>query len=163
MRKCAPFAVLSLSLLALPLYAAELRDVRDPAQIAAAFPAGAQLRVLNVWAMWCAPCVAEMPDLRAIDEEFGDEVALVGVTLDDALPDAKRDRTVAFLDQQRIAFVNVYYTGNLDALGDQIRFDGQIPVTVVYDANGKELWRHVGRLDRQKTIAQLRELLRRTR
>jgi len=27
-------------------------------------------------------------------------------------------------------------------LGDQFRFNGEIPVTIVFDRTGKELWRH---------------------
>jgi thiol-disulfide isomerase/thioredoxin len=163
MRKFARFAALSLSSLALPLFAADLRDLKDPKQIAGVFAPKAQLRVLNVWAVWCQPCVIEMPDLRAIDETFGDEVAIVGVSLDDSLPEAKRERTVEFLDRQRVAFPNVYYMGNLDKLADELRFNGSIPITIVYDRNGKELWRHEGRFERQATIEKLRELLRRTR
>lgn len=161
MQTYARFAALSLSLAALPLLAADLRTVKEPAQIASAFPAKAQVRVLNVWAMWCIPCVAEMPDLRAIDDAFGPEVAIAGVSLDDMLPDAKRDRTIAFLDKQKIAFPNVYYTGNPDDLGEHLKFDGEIPITIVYDRDGKELWRHTGRLKRDETIARLRETLRR--
>ena len=161
MRRYARFAALSLSLAALPLLAADLRTVKEPARIASVFPAQAKVRVLNVWAMWCIPCVAEMPDLRAIDETFCAEVALAGVSLDDMLPDAKREKTIAFLDKQKIAFPNVYYTGNPDDLGDHLKFDGEIPITIVYDARGKELWRHTGRLEKDETIARLRETLRR--
>src|SRR5213595_3398307 len=45
--------------------AANLREVKDPAKIKDAFPAAAKLRVVNIWATWCVPCVAEMPELRA--------------------------------------------------------------------------------------------------
>lgn len=160
MPKSARFAASFLSLLALPLLAADLRQVKEPARIASVFPAAAKVRVLNVWAMWCVPCVAEMPDLRAIDDAFGRDLALAGVSLDDMLPDAKSENTAKFLDRHRIAFPNVYYTGNADDLGERLRFSGEIPVTIVFDRNGKELWRHQGRLDREKTIARLRETLR---
>jgi thiol-disulfide isomerase/thioredoxin len=150
-------------LVTVPLFGADLRDVRQPARIAAVFPPAAKLRVLNVWATWCVPCVAEMPDLRAIHEAFGPDVALAGVSLDDMIPGAKREKVVAFLDKEKIAYPNIYYTGNPDDLGNLVKFDGEIPITVVYDPNGRELWRHQGPLDRQKTIAELRKLLRRTR
>lgn len=164
MREFARFAALSLSaLVALPALAADLRPLKEPAKIAAVFPKRAKLRVVNVWATWCMPCVAEMPDLRAIDETFGDEVTIAGVSLDDMIPGAKKEDVAAFLDKQRIAFTNVYYTGNPDELGEYLDFSGEMPLTIVYDAAGKELWRHQGRLDRNKTIAQLRELLRRNR
>ena len=161
MPKSARFAASFLSLLALPVFAADLRAIKEPAKIAAVFPAAAKVRVINVWAMWCVPCVAEMPDLRAIDDAFGAEVALAGVSLDDMLPDAKSEKTKQFLDQQKIAFPNVYYTGNADDLGEHLKFSGEIPVTIVFDRKGNELWRHQGRLDREKTIARLRETLRR--
>jgi thiol-disulfide isomerase/thioredoxin len=162
MPKSARFAGSFLNLLlALTASAADLRTVKDPAKIAAVFPPAAKVRVVNVWAMWCVPCVAEMPDLRAIDEAFGAEVALAGVALDDMLPDAKSEKTAQFLDKQKIAFPNVYYTGNADELGELFQFSGEIPVTIVFDRKGNELWRHQGRLDREKTIARLRETLRR--
>ncbi|HEX2062776.1 MAG TPA: TlpA disulfide reductase family protein [Thermoanaerobaculia bacterium] len=152
-----------LSVIALPALAADLRPEKDPAKIAAVFPADAKLRVLNVWALWCKPCVEEMPDLRAIEQTLGDQIAIVGVSLDDMMPDAESEKTVAFLDKQRITFPNVYYTGKMDALLDQLDFNGAIPITIVYDRTGKELWRHQGRIDRMKTIARLRESLRRVR
>jgi hypothetical protein len=145
MRRFVRFAVLSLSLAALPLFAADLRSLKEPAQIAGVF----------------SP--KEMPDLRTIDATFGEEVALAGVTLDDMLPGAKREDTAAFLDEHKIAFPNVYYTGNADALGEYLDFNGSIPITIVYDAKGKELWRHAGRLDRLKFVERLRESLRRIR
>ena len=163
MREFARFAALSLSFLALPLFGADLRPIKEPAKIAAVFPKSAKLRVVNVWATWCAPCVAEMPDLRAIDQLFGAEVVLAGVSLDDMIPGAKQTTVAAFLDKNKIAFPNVYYTGNPDDLGAYLNFSGEMPVTIVFDAAGKELWRHQGRIDRNQTIAQLRELLRRTR
>jgi thiol-disulfide isomerase/thioredoxin len=160
MRKYVRFAVSSLSvLLMLPALAADLRAMKDPAKIASAFPAAAKVRVLNVWAMWCAPCVAEMPDLQAIDEAFGPELAVAGVTLDDMLPDTSSINTTNFLNRQKIAFPNIYYKGNADELARLLRFSGEVPLTIVYDGKGNELWRHQGRLDREKTIARLRETL----
>ncbi|MBV9495990.1 MAG: TlpA family protein disulfide reductase [Acidobacteria bacterium] len=152
----------ALLLFALSAGAANLRDEKQPDRIQAAFPAKAKLRLVNVWATWCVPCVEEMPTLRAIDDAFGAELAMLGVSMDDMIPGAKRDKVLSFLDKQKIAYPNLYYTGNADDLGDRIKFDGEIPITIVYDRNGKELWRHQGLLQRDPTIAELRKLLRRT-
>lgn len=162
MPEFARFAVSFLSVaLAAASFAADVRTMKEPAKIARVFPAAAKVRVLNVWATWCVPCVAEMPVLRAIDDTFGSEVALAGVSLDDMIPGAKVATVTAFLDKQKIAFPNIYYTGGADALADALAFSGEIPITIVYDGKGKELWRHEGLLDRTKTIARLRETLRR--
>src|ERR1051325_3470334 len=143
---------ITLLLLATTAGAAELRDIKQPAAISTSFPAAAKLRVVNVWATWCVPCVAEMQDLRAIDETFGAEVAMLGVSLDDMIPGAKREKVISFLDKQRITYPNLYYTGNADDLGDRIKFDGEIPVTIVYGRDGRELWRLQGAIDRNQTI-----------
>lgn len=161
MREFVRFAAISLSVAAFPLFGADLRLVRDPAKIASVFPLSAKVRLLNVWATWCAPCVEEMPDLRAIDEAFGAELAMAGVTLDDMLPDARPEKVRAFLDGQKIAFPNIYYTGSPDALGDQLDFNGGVPITIVYDSKGRELWRASGRLEREATIQRLRNTIRR--
>ena len=163
MPKSARFAASFLSLLALPLFAADLRPLKEPAKIAAVFAPKARVRVLNVWATWCVPCVAEMPDLQTLDAAFGPEVSFAGVSLDDMIPDAKQATTAAFLDKHRIAFPNIYYTGNLDDLADHLRFNGELPITIVYDTKGKELWRHQGRIDREELNALLRKNLRRDR
>ena len=145
------------------VHASDLRPLKDPAKIQDVFPKSTRLRVLNLWATWCAPCVAEMPDLRVIDETFGREVAIAGVSMDHMIPDAQQAKVAAFLDRQRITFPNVYYTGNADDLAKLFDLSGELPVTLVFDATGRELWRREGRIDREQTIAQLRELLRRTR
>ena len=142
--------------------AAQVVEVREPAKIAAAFSPQASIRVVNVWATWCVPCVEEMADLRAIRSTFGPEVSVIGVSLDDMLPGDRqisKKKVAAFLDRQRIAFPNVYYVGNSDALGEFLRFDGAIPITIAFDRGGRELWRQQGRLDRKKTITAIRKLL----
>ena len=150
-----------LFLVATAASATDLRDVKDPAKIAAFFPAKAKVRVVNIWATWCVPCVAEMPELKAVDDAFGSEVALAGVSMDDMIPETTRDKVVRFLDRQKINYLNLYYSGNADDLTDFYRFDGEIPVTIAFDRAGKELWRHEGPIESADTIAELRKLLRR--
>jgi thiol-disulfide isomerase/thioredoxin len=165
MRTFALFAAFCLRLAA-PAEAANLVEVKEPARIAEAFSPRASLRVMNVWATWCVPCVEEMNDLRTIDATFGPEVSIVGVSLDDMIPGdraATRRKVIAFLDQKQISYSNIYYSGSNEALADALRFSGEIPITIVYDRNGRELWRQQGKLDRRKTIAEIRKLLRRTR
>lgn len=164
MRKSARFAATFLSLLfATAVFAADVREIRNPARIPGVFPPTASVRLVNVWATWCVPCVAEMPDLKAIDQAFGKELAITGVSLDYMVPGSKKEAVVGFLDRLNITFPNVYYTGKLDDLADLLRFNGEIPVTIAFDRNGKEIWRHQGRLNKEKTIAEIRNLLRRTR
>jgi thiol-disulfide isomerase/thioredoxin len=153
--------LLALLLLASTTSAADLRDVKDPAKIKDVFPRVAKLRIVNIWATWCVPCVAEMPELRAVGAAFGPEVALAGVSMDDMIPGAKRESVAVFLDRQKIRYVNVYYKGNADDLSGYYRFQGEIPVTIAFDAAGHEVWRHQGVIKSASTISELRTILRR--
>jgi thiol-disulfide isomerase/thioredoxin len=38
--------------------------------------------LLEFWATWCTPCLAEIPTLREVERRFGDRVAIVGVSVD---------------------------------------------------------------------------------
>jgi len=38
--------------------------------------------LLDFWATWCTPCLAEIPMLRKVQRRFGDRVAIVGVSVD---------------------------------------------------------------------------------
>jgi thiol-disulfide isomerase/thioredoxin len=148
-------------LLATTASAADLRDVKVPAKIKEVFPRTAKLRVVNIWATWCVPCVAEIPELRTVAAAFGAEVAMAGVSMDDMIPGAKRESVAAFLDRQKIGYTNVYYKGNADDLSSYYHFEGEIPVTIAFDAAGREVWRHQGPLKSAITITELRKLLRR--
>ncbi len=35
---------------------------------------------INLWATWCSPCLAEMPDLQALYEDYGDRVSFLFIT-----------------------------------------------------------------------------------
>lgn len=153
-----PFAAFSLE--------APLQEIKDPSKLATLFSAKSTVRLVNVWATWCIPCVEEMGDLRDIANEFGPQVSIVGVSLDDMIPGDRaetKQHVIDFLQKKKVRFTNVYYRGNADALGEYLKFDGEIPITIAFDRNGKELWRHQGKIDRRQTIGTIKKLLRRTR
>ncbi|HEV2722752.1 MAG TPA: TlpA disulfide reductase family protein [Thermoanaerobaculia bacterium] len=156
-------AILPLLLLAGVATAADLRDLRDPAKIKNLFPRAAKLRVVNVWATWCVPCVYEMPELRTMAASLGPEVAFVGVSADDTIPEADRAKVAAFLDKQKIGYTNVYYRGSVDDLMSYYHLEGEIPITIAFDRAGKEVWRHHGPVHSAEAVAELRQILRRMR
>jgi thiol-disulfide isomerase/thioredoxin len=157
---CAPFAALSLDAATAP----KLIEVKDATKLKSYFPEAAELRVVNVWATWCIPCVEEMGDLRELAKTFAPRVSVIGVSLDDMIPGDRNEtkkHVVDFLVSRKVPFSNLYYTGNSDALGDYLKFDGEIPITIAFDRSGKEIWRHQGKLNRQQTFETIRKLLRR--
>ena len=114
-------------------------------------PAGTKLNLaeasgkpmlLNLWATWCAPCVVEMPMLDAIAGEMGDRLRVVTVS-----EDMKGAEVVApFFEQKGFANLPHWMDPEMDlAFG----FGGgaSLPLTVLYDAEGKEVWRMIGGFD----------------
>ena len=45
--------------------------------------------VINLFASWCAPCVSEMPAIERVKQDVGDEVAFLGIAVNDRLEDAR--------------------------------------------------------------------------
>lgn len=137
--------------------------VRNRAEVQSAFSPETKLRVVNLWATWCVPCVAEMPDLQAIDQDFRDrDVEIIGVSLDDAIPGKREDRQALvrrFLEKKKINFKIAYYVGNTARLADEYDYDAEIPITLVFDKSGKELLRHQGVINRDEFSGRLRALL----
>ncbi len=105
----------------------------------AAFVAGTGDRpvVVNFWASWCPPCRAEAPALARSARALGDEVAFLGVNVDDTARGA-RD----FVERYDLPFPTVRDGGLRQVLGMR-----GLPTTVVLRSDGTVAARIVGGLD----------------
>ena len=83
--------------------------------------------VVNVWASWCAPCIAEAPILRQA-ALANPKVRFLGVDILDS-----RDGAVGFIHDHAIPYPSVFDPPG--AIRDSLRLQGQ-PDTLFYDANG---------------------------
>ncbi len=95
--------------------------------------------LLNLWATWCAPCVKEMPLLEAL---AGEERDLYVLTASQDL--GEPEKVLAFFEKEKFQRIKPWLDRE-GALGFQ--FGGGLPVSVLYDASGKEVWRVTGDLD----------------
>lgn len=84
--------------------------------------------LLNFWATWCGPCVREMPAFEKLQEEYGEDVAILAVN---CMEDA--GIVDAFLEETGYTFPVAY-----DAEGSVImKYPSQgIPYTLIIDAEG---------------------------
>ena len=100
-----------------------------------------QPMVVNFWATWCAPCVKEMPTLDALAVSLGDSVTVLVLSQDIEDGVAKVD---AFFQKASFKKLQPY-------LDDKAEFSGSmgenLPVTILYDSTGKEVWRMRGSMD----------------
>lgn len=95
--------------------------------------------LVNLWATWCAPCRAEMPDFQAAADELGDEVRIVGINEGD-----DGDAAQAFVDEIGVTFDQ--YLDRDGALLDELRIAG-LPATIAIDASGQIASIHSGTID----------------
>lgn len=60
-----------------------------------------QVVLLNFWATWCVPCIAEMPALNTLQEQYEDEGLVVVL-----LSDESREEIVTFFTDKPSSFVS---------------------------------------------------------
>ncbi|UAK23589.1 TlpA family protein disulfide reductase [Sphingomonas nostoxanthinifaciens] len=107
--------------------------------------------LVNLWATWCVPCVKELPTLDALAAQQAGKLQVVAVS-----QDLEGARVVAPFVAKRGFKTLKPYLDTSNALMLALKEEG-LPVTILYGADGKEVWRLRGDLD--WTGAKAKELL----
>ena len=99
--------------------------------------------LVNLWASWCAPCIKELPTLQQLEQAQAQDgkLGVIAVSQDTA-PQGSVDAFLGERDIGRFAAFHDPEMGLSSALGVQI-----LPTTLLYDSQGREVWRYVGDLD----------------
>lgn len=99
--------------------------------------------LVNFWATTCTPCLKELPSLDQLEARLGgDAFQVVAIAADPRGPEAARQ----FLDRLNIENLQLY-------TDETLRFAASIggadilPVSILFDANGREVGRLVGEAD----------------
>ena len=95
--------------------------------------------LVNIWATWCAPCKAEMPTLDALAALDEGKLTVLAVS-----QDLEGHKPVT-------AFFQTAKVTNLEPLTDKENVLSTaygpnlvLPTTILYDSDGKEVWRITG-------------------
>lgn len=93
-----------------------------------------RVAVINLWATWCPPCIAELPNFQNLYEEFGEEVDFYFVTAEEA-------SIVKRFLQNKKHNIPVYIETTRPPAELQV---STIPTTFVIDKNGRIVMQKTG-------------------
>lgn len=134
-----------------------------------------KVRLFNVWATWCGPCVKEFPELVATSRKFGlRDFEFISISMDDpeTVPEVK-----AFLEKYnaivpsklkpslkaegREGNAYVFNEANSDALIQALdpEWPGPIPHTLVVAPGGEVIYRHNGIVDGDELRSKILEYM----
>jgi peroxiredoxin len=115
-----------------PAYNFSLKDTKDQTVSMSDFKG--KVVVMDIWAMWCAPCLAEKPFFQKVEESFKDrnDIVFIGVSHDGY---AKKEPWKAFV--ARKGFKNIELLSEYtESIGKYYKIDG-IPRFMIFDKEGK--------------------------
>ena len=96
--------------------------------------------LLNLWATWCAPCVKEMPLLDDLAADYDGRVDVVTASQDlDAAAKVPR-----FFQTNDLPNLQPWIDPETEL---SFAIGAGLPITVLYDAQGREVWRVLGDAD----------------
>jgi len=107
-----------------------------------------KLRLINVWATWCGPCIIEYPELVKLQRMYGARAfEFISLSADD--PDNRND-VLAFLKSKHSAITNYMFAGGdkyalIEAVDPE--WDGALPYTLLIEPGGKIIYSNPGVVD----------------
>jgi peroxiredoxin len=113
-------------------YNFSLKDTKDQTVSLSDFKG--KVVVMDVWAMWCAPCLAEKPLFKKVEEAFKgrDDIIFIGVSHDGQ---AKKEVWKKFVEKK--GWKNIELLSEYDeSIGKYYKIEG-IPRFMIFDKEGK--------------------------
>ncbi len=110
-----------------------------------------KLRLINVWATWCGPCVIEYPDFLDIHRMYGArDFEFVSVSADKM---EKKANALKFLKEKHSGVKNyIFKDEDIYKLIEAIdpKWNGALPYTLLVEPGGKVVYGVQGSIDNQK-------------
>jgi len=95
--------------------------------------------LLNLWATWCAPCVKEMPTLDALAVREGERLQVLTIS-----QDFEAAKIAPFFEKAKFRKLQAWHDPET---AFSLQMGVNLPTTILYDSNGREIWRMLGDTD----------------
>jgi peroxiredoxin len=108
--------------------------------------------LLDFWATWCPPCRRGIPDLISLQEDFKNNLVVIGISTD---RDTKGNVS-EFMQQQGINYTVAYAD---EEISESYGGINAIPTSFVIDKNGTIVDKHIGLVEKSVFSEKISELL----
>lgn len=108
--------------------------------------------VVNIWASWCLPCRSEAPLFDQAHAQYGDDIAFIGVAVEDSQPAAKE-----FLSEFGLEFEQFF---DRDRSVPNAFGGFGTPITMFFAPHGELITMHNGVIDERTLAINIDELTR---
>ena len=112
-----------------------------------------KILLINFWATWCAPCKAEMPDFVSLQEQYGKDIQVLGISVDDTAEDMQ-----PYAERLKINYPLLVGLNNKDIEDSYGPFLG-IPQTFILARDGTICRKHAGIASKARFEAEIKALL----
>ncbi len=107
-----------------------------------------KLRLINVWATWCGPCVGELEELVTINRMYRKRrFEMITISMDEP---ARRDLALKTLKESHVSSTNYLFAGkSRDQFAEALdtEWPGPLPYTILVAPGGKVIYRKVDEID----------------
>jgi peroxiredoxin len=107
-----------------------------------------KLRLINIWATWCGPCVTEFPEFISINRMYRRrDFEFISISADDP---TKKEKVLKFLQQQQASNTNYLFASDdkyklIEAVDP--KWQGALPYTILVEPGGKIVYGKQGPID----------------
>jgi len=109
--------------------------------------------LLNFWATWCGPCKAEIPSLVELQQQYGKDLVILGVSVDDPV-----EKMRPYAAQYKINYPLLVGDGRED-VQDAFGPLAGIPVSVIIGRDGRIAKKHSGIATKSQFEREIKALL----
>ncbi len=111
--------------------------------------------LLDFFATWCPPCLAEIPHLNAIQTSYQDQVQLIGILMEE---NKSNDEMENFKFENSITFPITNSPANFQ-LSQALGGIESLPTMVMYDKNGEYFNHYIGAVPQEMIESDIKKAL----